>query len=57
MLSVIMATRKELLNIKGNLNSNYLQGISEIKLDKIQEAAMKIEKACFITGKDILSRR
>ena len=39
-----MAMRKDLLNVKG---------ISEAKLDKIQEAAMKIEKVGFQTGLQI----
>jgi meiotic recombination protein DMC1 len=40
-MSVIMATRKELCNIKGR---------NEAKIEKIQEAAKKLESAGFMTG-------
>lgn len=47
-LSVIMANKKMLLNIKG---------ISEAKLDKIMDGAMKIENAGFITGNEVREKR
>jgi len=47
-LSVVMATKRNLLNIKG---------ISENKLDKIKQAAMKIENAGFINGNLVLEKR
>jgi meiotic recombination protein DMC1 len=43
-----MATRKDLLNVKG---------ISDAKLEKIQEAASKIECVGFSTGSEMLVRR
>jgi meiotic recombination protein DMC1 len=43
-----MATRKELCNIKG---------INEAKVDKIVEAARKIEKSVFITGNEVVEKR
>ena len=43
-----MATRKDLLNVKG---------ISDAKLEKIQEGAAKIESVGFLTGNDMLSKR
>ena len=45
---VQMCTRKFLLNIKG---------ISEAKVDKIKEAAMKMSDAGFITAMEYSSRR
>lgn len=47
-LSVVMTSKKKLLSIKG---------ISEAKMDKIMTAAMKIERAGFITGNDLVERR
>lgn len=44
MMSILMAMKKELLNVKG---------ISEAKLEKIQEAAMKLEKVGFSTGLEV----
>ena len=46
--SVIMATRKELCNIKG---------FNEGKIDKVQEIARKIENANFITGNELVEKR
>lgn len=47
-LSVVMATRKDLLNVKG---------ISDAKIEKLQEAAGKIEATGFITGTDVMMKR
>ena len=47
-LSVIMATKRQFLNIKG---------ISEAKMEKIKTAAMEIENAGFVTGNDVLNKR
>jgi meiotic recombination protein DMC1 len=47
-MSVIMATKKELLNVKG---------ISDAKVEKLQEAAMKMEQTGFMTGVDLMSKR
>lgn len=47
-VSILMTTKKELMNIKG---------ITDQKIEKIQEAAMKIEAAGFTTGFQILERR
>jgi meiotic recombination protein DMC1 len=46
--SILMATKKELLNIKG---------ITEQKIEKIQEAAMKLEQGGFTTGYGIMLKR
>lgn len=46
--SILMATKKDLLQIKG---------ITEQKIEKFQEAAMKLEGAGFTTGYNILERR
>lgn len=46
--SVIMATRKELCNIKG---------FNEAKVDKVQEIARKIENANFISGNEVVEKR
>ena len=43
-----MATKKELVNIKG---------INEAKIDKILEAAKKIENHGFITGSELAEKR
>ena len=43
-----MATKKELLNVKG---------ISDAKIEKLQEAASKVEQIGFLTGTDILTKR
>jgi meiotic recombination protein DMC1 len=43
-----MCNKKQLLDIKG---------ISEAKLDKIIESAMKIENAGFMTGNELRERR
>ena len=48
MMSVVMATRKDLLNVKG---------ISDAKIEKLQEAAGKVEATGFITGTDVLMKR
>jgi len=45
---LLMVTRKELLNIKG---------ITDQKLDKMIEAAQKIEVLTFLTGREVLIRR
>lgn len=47
-MSIIMATKKDLLNVKG---------ISEAKLDKIIEAVGKIESVGFMTGNDVYLKR
>ena len=47
-LSVLMSTRKQLSKIKG---------ISEQKIEKIQEAAMKLEKSGFQTGYQFMIKR
>ena len=47
-LSIIMATKKDLLNVKG---------ISEAKLDKILEAVGKVESVGFMTGNDLFLKR
>jgi meiotic recombination protein DMC1 len=47
-LGVIMTTRKELLSIKG---------ISEGKVDKIFEAASKIESATYMTARQLSEKR
>ena len=39
--SIMMATKKELIKVKG---------ITEAKIDKILEVAIKVEKGGFITG-------
>ena len=46
--SVLMAVKKELMQIKG---------ITEQKIEKIQEAAAKLENAGFITGMGVLQNR
>ena len=46
--SILMATRKELLNIKG---------ITEQKVEKIQEAALKLEQGGFMTAYGVMIRR
>lgn len=46
--SILMATKKELLNIKG---------ITDQKIEKIQEAAMKLENGGFITGYGVMVKR
>lgn len=46
--SILMATKKELLNIKG---------ITDQKIEKIQEAAMKLEQGGFTTGLGIMLKR
>ena len=46
--SILMATKKELIQIKG---------ITEQKIEKIQEAAVKIEKGGFSNGYEILLKR
>ena len=46
--SILMITKKELLNIKG---------ITDQKIEKIQEAAMKLEAGGFTTGLGILLKR
>lgn len=46
--SILMVTRKDLLNIKG---------LTEQKIEKIQEAAMKIEDGGFITGYTAMLKR
>lgn len=43
-----MATKKELCNIKG---------INEAKIDKILEAAKKLENHGFITGNELAQKR
>lgn len=45
---LLMATKKELLNIKG---------ISENKLEKMVEAAQKLENISFLNGNEILLKR
>ena len=45
---LLMATKKELLNIKG---------ISDNKLEKIVEAAQKLENVTFLNGNEILLKR
>lgn len=47
-MSLFMAPKKELLNIKG---------ITDAKLEKILEAAQKLESVGFRTGNDILVKR
>ena len=47
-LSVLMATKKEMLGIKG---------ITEAKAEKLYEVACKIESQGFQTGYSILERR
>jgi meiotic recombination protein DMC1 len=47
-MSILMATKKDLLNIKG---------INEGKIEKLIEAAYKVTNAGFITGSDILNKR
>lgn len=47
-LSCLMVTKKEMLNIKG---------ITEAKVDKIFEAAQKLEKMNFVSGYEVLERR
>lgn len=47
-LSVLMCNKRQLLDIKG---------ISEAKLEKIIESAMKIENAGFMTGNELRERR
>lgn len=42
--SIVMATKKELCNIKG---------INEAKIDKILEAAKKLENHGFMTGNEL----
>lgn len=46
--SVLMATKKELLKIKG---------ITEAKIDKVQEAAVKLENKGYSNGLDMLQKR
>lgn len=46
--SVLMTTKRDLLNIKG---------ISEQKLEKIIEAAIKLNGGTFITGTEVLHKR
>lgn len=45
---LLMVTKKEILNIKG---------ISDMKLDKMIEAAQKLENLTFITGTEMLGKR
>ena len=45
---LLMVTRKELLNIKG---------ISDVKIDKMVEAAQKIESLGFFKATDVMTRR
>lgn len=45
---LLMATKKEILNIKG---------ISDMKLDKMIEAAQKLETLSFLTATEVLGRR
>jgi meiotic recombination protein DMC1 len=47
-LGVLMTTRKDLINIKG---------LSDGKVDKILEAAAKVESATFMTGNELQQRR
>lgn len=47
-LGVLMTTRKDLLSVKG---------MSDGKVDKILEAAAKIESACFMSGLDLRCKR
>jgi meiotic recombination protein DMC1 len=46
--SILMTTKRDLLNIKG---------ISDQKLDKIIEAATKLSGGSFISGTDVLNKR
>ena len=46
--SILMTTKRDLLNIKG---------ISEQKLEKIIEAATKLSGATFMSGNDVLNKR
>lgn len=43
-----MATKKDLLNVKG---------ISDAKIEKLQEAAAKLETIGFLTGNEVLQKR
>lgn len=45
---LLMVTRKEILNIKG---------ISDMKLEKMLEAAQKLENLTFVSGIDMLTKR
>ena len=47
-LACLMCTKKEMCNIKG---------MSEAKVDKIMEAAGKMEKMCYKTGLQVLEQR
>jgi len=47
-LGILMTTRKEITSIKG---------LSDAKVDKIYEAAMKIEQAGFLNGMELYTRR
>ena len=47
-MAILQATKKELEKIKG---------ITEQKIEKMMEAASKIENAGFITGTDMLLKR
>lgn len=47
-LGVLMTTRKDLVSVKG---------MSDGKVDKILEAAAKIESACFMSGLDLRTKR
>lgn len=46
--SIVMATKKELCNIKG---------INEAKIDKILEAAKKLENHGFMSGNELAEKR
>jgi len=46
--SILMSTKRDLLNIKG---------ISEQKLEKIIEAAIKLSGATFMSGNEVLNKR
>eukprot|EP01017_Pseudomicrothorax_dubius_P004334 TRINITY_DN10846_c0_g1_i1.p1 TRINITY_DN10846_c0_g1~~TRINITY_DN10846_c0_g1_i1.p1 ORF type:complete len:118 (-),score=33.16 TRINITY_DN10846_c0_g1_i1:648-1001(-) len=47
-MSIVMATKKDLLSVKG---------ISDAKIEKLQEAAMKLESVGFMSGVEYMTKR